>query len=104
MYVMERPTKWEDYVHLVEFAYNNGYQAFSKISPFEILQGRKCTTPVSWDSPVDRLMVGPKMLQDMEKIVQKVQNNLKALHGRQKSYADLKRQHKEFFVEDHVYL
>ena len=21
---MERPTKWEDYMHLAEFAYNNG--------------------------------------------------------------------------------
>ena len=27
MYVMETPTKWEEYLHLVEFAYNNGYQA-----------------------------------------------------------------------------
>ena len=58
MYVMERPTKWEDYVHLVEFTYNNGYQASTKMSPFEILYGRKCTTPVSGDSPMDRLMVG----------------------------------------------
>ena len=24
MYVMVKPTKWEDYLHLVEFAYNNG--------------------------------------------------------------------------------
>ena len=26
MYVMDKPSKWEDYLHLVEFAYNNGYQ------------------------------------------------------------------------------
>jgi hypothetical protein len=25
MYAMENPSKWEDYLHLVEFAYNNGY-------------------------------------------------------------------------------
>ena len=25
MYVMNNPTKWEDYLHLVEFVYNNGY-------------------------------------------------------------------------------
>ena len=25
MYVMDKPTKWEDYLHLVEFAYNNGH-------------------------------------------------------------------------------
>ena len=24
MYVMDKPTKWEDYLHLVELAYNNG--------------------------------------------------------------------------------
>ena len=27
MYVMEKPTKWEYYLNLVEFAYNNGQQA-----------------------------------------------------------------------------
>ena len=25
MYVMNNPTKWEDYLHLAEFSYNNGY-------------------------------------------------------------------------------
>jgi hypothetical protein len=25
MYVMDKPSKWKDYLHLVEFAYNNGY-------------------------------------------------------------------------------
>ena len=35
MYVMERPTKCEDYLHLVEFAYNNGYQASTKMSPLK---------------------------------------------------------------------
>ena len=47
------------------------------MSPFEILYGRKCTTPVSRDSPVDRLMIGPATLQDMEQIVWEVHKNLK---------------------------
>jgi hypothetical protein len=25
MYVMNKPSKWEDYLHLVEFDYNNGW-------------------------------------------------------------------------------
>ena len=41
MYVREQPGKWEDYLHLVEFAYNNHYQASTKYNPFEILYGRK---------------------------------------------------------------
>jgi hypothetical protein len=47
MYVMDKQSKWEDYLHLVEFAYNNGYQASLKMSPFEALYGKKCNTPVS---------------------------------------------------------
>jgi hypothetical protein len=41
MYVMEKPSKWEDYLHLVEFTYDNGYQASLKMIPFEALYGRK---------------------------------------------------------------
>jgi hypothetical protein len=41
MYVMEKPLKWEEYLHWVEFAYNNGYQVSLKMSPFEQIYGRK---------------------------------------------------------------
>jgi hypothetical protein len=41
MYVMDKPSRWEDYLHLVELAYNNGYHASLKMSPFETLYGRK---------------------------------------------------------------
>ena len=47
MYVKDQPGKWEDYLHLVEFAYNTNYQALARFSPFEILYGRKCNTPIS---------------------------------------------------------
>ena len=47
MYVMERPTKREEYMHLGEFAYNNGYQTFAKMIPFQTMYERKCTTPLS---------------------------------------------------------
>ena len=73
MYVIDKPGKWEDYLHLVEFAYNNNFQVFAGMSPFEILYGRKCNTPISWSSPVDRLMLGPDLLEDMELTVKQVQ-------------------------------
>jgi transposase InsO family protein len=41
MYVMDKTSKWEDYLHLVEFTYNNGYQDSLRMSPFEALYGRK---------------------------------------------------------------
>jgi hypothetical protein len=47
MYVMDKPSIWKDYLHLIEFAYNNGYHASLKMSPFEALYGRKCIISVS---------------------------------------------------------
>ena len=90
MYVRQQPGKWEDYLHLVEFAYNNHYQASEKYSPFEILYGRKCNTLISWSNPVDRLVLGPELLKEMDLIVKKVQGNLKVAQDRQKIQAHLK--------------
>ena len=73
MYIRKKPRKWEDCLHLVEFSYNNGYQTSARMIPFDILYGRKCTTPISCDNPVDRLMAGPEMLQEIESTVRKVQ-------------------------------
>ena len=88
--------KWEDYLHLVEFAYNDHFQVFVGMSPFEILYGRKCNTPISWGSPADRLMLGPDLLKDMELTVKWVQQNVKVSQDMQKSYADLKITPREF--------
>jgi hypothetical protein len=65
-YVMDKPSKWEDYLHLVEFAYTNGYQSSLRMRPFEALYGRKCDTPVTWDNPTDRVVLGLEFLKDME--------------------------------------
>jgi hypothetical protein len=47
IHVMDQPSKWEDYLHLVEFDYNNGYQASLKMSLCYTLYGKKCNMPVS---------------------------------------------------------
>jgi hypothetical protein len=104
MYVMDKPTRWEDYLHLVEFAYNNGYHTSLKMSPFEELYGKKCNTPVSWDNLADRAVIGLDLLKEMEDQMIKIKENLKDVEDRQKSYADSNRTHREFKVGDHVFL
>eukprot|EP00253_Pinus_taeda_P005316 PITA_05316 len=103
-YVMQQPSRWEEYLHLVEFAYNNAYHASLHMSPFEVLYGRKCRTPSSWSGPEDKLVLGPEMLAEMEQMVKKVRANLKVAQDRQKIYADRKRNLKEFQVGEHVYV
>eukprot|EP00253_Pinus_taeda_P006077 PITA_06077 len=103
-YVMQQPSRWEEYLHLVEFAYNNGYHASLQMSPFEVLYGWRCRTPSSWSGPEDKLVLGPEMLKEMEQMLKKVRANLKVAQDRQKSYADRKRNLKEFQVGEHVYV
>jgi len=83
-------------LHLVEFSYNNHYYASAKLSPFEILYGRKCNTPISWSNPVDRVLLGPELLKEMELTVKQVQSNLKIVQDRKKNNADLNRTRREF--------
>jgi hypothetical protein len=66
MYVMEKPSNWEDFLDLVEFDYNNGYRDSLKMSPIEALYGRKCNTLVSWDDPIDLVVLGSELLEEME--------------------------------------
>ena len=66
MYVMDKPTKWEYFLHLVEFAYKHGHQASLGMSPYEALYGRRCRAPVTWDNPVNGIVLGPYFLKEME--------------------------------------
>jgi hypothetical protein len=66
MYVMDQQKHWEEFLPLVEFAYNNSYQSTIKMAPFEFLYGRPCRTPLSWDRLEDRVLVGPEVIQEME--------------------------------------
>jgi hypothetical protein len=39
---------------------------------FEAFYGRKCNTPVSWDNSVDRAIIGPYLLKEMEEKMEKI--------------------------------
>jgi hypothetical protein len=66
MHVMHHPKKWEEYLPLVEFSYNNGYQECMKMSPFEALYGRKFNIPISWNNLGDRIRLGQDILKKLE--------------------------------------
>ena len=39
---------WEKYLPLVEFAYNNSYQASIQMAPYETFYRRLCRSPICW--------------------------------------------------------
>ena len=59
---------------------------------------------MTWDNPVNKVVLGPELLKEMEQEVVKIRQKLKAAQDRHKSYADKHRVNREFSVGDHVYL
>ncbi|WVZ84735.1 hypothetical protein U9M48_031727 [Paspalum notatum var. saurae] len=80
------------------------YQASIKMSPFQALYGRRCRTPLHWDKPGEKHLFGPEIIEDAERQVRMIRENLRIAQTRQKSYADYRRRDLEFAMGDYVYL
>ncbi|KAH9319415.1 hypothetical protein KI387_021184 [Taxus chinensis] len=104
MYCMDQQYKWEEYLPLVEFGYNNTYHTSLKMVPFEALYGRKCRTPVSWDIIEDREVIGPEILTEMEQQIKMIREHLKEAANRKKSYVDLKLVDRNYKLGEKVFL
>ncbi|KAH9685255.1 Endonuclease [Citrus sinensis] len=102
--VMEFKGNWDNYLPLMEFAYNNSYQASIEMAPYEALYSRKCRTPVCWDEVGERRLFGPELVQDTNEKIQLIRDRLKVAQDRQKSYADKRRRELEFEVGDRVFI
>ena len=90
MYCMDHQYKWEEYLPLVEFAYNNSHHASLGMAPFEALYGCKCRTPIIWNRVEDRIVIGLEMLKEIEEKMVMIRARLKEAVDRQKSYTDRK--------------
>lgn len=58
--------RWEEYLPLMEFSYNNGYKESLRMIPFEELYGKICNTPINRSDPLNRVLIRPDMLVMME--------------------------------------
>jgi hypothetical protein len=70
---------------------------------FEALYGKKCRTPLNWIEPGERRYYGIDFVEEAEKRVHIIQQNMKAAQSRQKIYAD-RRRPLVFKIGDYVYL
>ena len=95
---------WDEYLPLVEFSYNNSWQASIGMAPFEALYGRKCRTPTCWNEVGEKLLEGPDLVQVTTDKVEVAQERLRQARSRQKSYADKSRREYEFKAGDKVFL
>src|SRR4051812_39814489 len=116
--VLDFGGSWEDHLDLVEFAYNNSYQASIGMAPFEALYHRPCRSPLCWvdagESTIVRrgtdantgetILLGPDMVTETPERIALIRDRILAAQSRQKKYADQTRRVVTYEVGDMAFL
>ena len=89
---------------LVEFAYNNSYQASIRMLPYEALYGRPYRSPIGWTEVEEKSITGPDLIRDTLEKVSSIRQRLLTAQSLQKSYVDVRRRPLGFEVGDHFSL
>ena len=102
--VLDFKGSWEEQLPLVEFAYNNNYQASIQVAPYEALYGRPCRSPICLTDVGERSLTSPDLIRETSEKVNLIQRRLLTAQSQQKSYAERRRRPLEFEESDHVFL
>ena len=74
--VLDLKDSWEKHFPLVEFAYNNIYQASIHMAPYEALYWRPCRSPICWKNVGERSITGSDLIRDTFKKVELIRKLL----------------------------
>ena len=80
--VLDHQGSWEEHFPLVEFAYNNGYQASIQMASYEALYGRPCKSPLCWTEVGESSITGPDLIRDTFKKVSLIRQRLLTAQSR----------------------
>jgi hypothetical protein len=81
-YALQYGRSWDESLSYAEFSYNNSYRESLKMAPFEMLYGHRCQTTLFWSETRERKIFGPDILQEDEKQVRMVRENLRVAQSR----------------------
>ncbi|XP_019228487.1 PREDICTED: uncharacterized protein LOC109209634, partial [Nicotiana attenuata] len=96
--------QWDQFLPLVEFAYNNSYQSSIEMAPYEALYGRRCRSRIGWFEPGEAKLLGTYLVQDALDKVKLIQGRLRIAQSKKMSYADQKARDVSFMVGEKVLL
>jgi transposase InsO family protein len=81
-YALQHGRSWDKSLPYVEFSYNSSYQESLKMAPFKMLYGQRCHTPLFWSETRERKVFRPDILEEAEKSVHMVRENLRVAQSR----------------------
>jgi len=103
-FVNDKQNKWLQWLHLAEWWYNSTYHTSAKMTPFQALYGYE---PPKWkEFAISQTQVAAvkDQLEENQKVVQLLKDNLTVARNRMKQQADLHRSEREFEVGEWVFV
>ena len=80
--ILDLKGNWEEHLPLVEFAYNNSYQASIHMAPYEALHGRPCRSQICWTEVGESSIIDPDLIRDTSEKVGLIQKCLLTAQSR----------------------
>ncbi|MCO5584776.1 hypothetical protein L7F22_038708 [Adiantum nelumboides] len=85
-YVSDQKTEWENYLPLVEFAYNNTTHSSTGKAPFEIIYGKPLLPPILCTK--EKIFATDEFVRDIDTVFQQVKQAISRTQDKQKNAAD----------------
>ncbi|KAB2616952.1 hypothetical protein D8674_012821 [Pyrus ussuriensis x Pyrus communis] len=86
--VLQWKGSWDNYLPLIEFAYNNSYHSSIGMAPFKALYGKACRTPLCWTKIDEQVLMRPEIVNTTNTNIQLIKRNFTSAQDRQKSFAN----------------
>lgn len=102
--MLEQRGVWDNYLSLIEFTYNNSFHSSIEMTPFKVLYGSRCKTPLCLYECCASDVLGPEIMQQTSEKIMMIQEKMKVSKSCQKSYHDRRRKTLEFHEGDRVFL
>ena len=80
--VLDHKGRWEEHLPLLEFAYNNNYQASIRMAPYEDLYGRPCRSSICWTEMGESSITGLDLIRDTSEKVSLIRKRLLTAQSR----------------------
>ena len=103
-YGSKRQSNWEDYLSILEFAYNSAKHVFMGYSPFMLMYGYQPKSPVMVGLANERIQFVKDFLSDHMDMLQLARQNIRRAQDCFKKFADVKQRMVTFDEGDQVFL
>ncbi|MCO5583439.1 hypothetical protein L7F22_037350 [Adiantum nelumboides] len=102
-YIHNRLASWEEYLPLVEFAYNNAPHSVTGMTPFQAAYGHTPLVPTNFVLQ-HKVALADQLVQEMQDILVQVRDKLIHVQQKYQKQANKHRRHAEFNEDDMVLL